>query len=162
MTSVPLLAVAAPIAGAALGGVYLAFDLAVLPALHRLRTPVGSRGAIGDEDAGDALAAAVMRRINVAIVRPSFLALLFGAPVLAGAAAIAGPGPFTVAAATAQLAGLGVTLVVNVPRNEALARDEEPGAWARFAGPWTRAHRVRSAAASVGALLGAAALAVGS
>ena len=153
-----VLAVAAPTLGAALGGVYLAFDLAVLPGLHRLRAPVGASGAGQD---ADALAAEVMRRINVAIVRPSFLAILFGAPVLAVAAAAVEPGPFTVAAGTAQVAGLVVTLAVNVPRNEALARDEEPGAWARFAGPWTRAHRVRSAAASVGAALGVVALAVG-
>jgi len=153
-----VLAVAAPTVGAALGGVYLAFDLAVLPALHRLRAPVGGAGAGQD---ADALAAEVMRRINVAIVRPSFLAILFGAPVLAVAVAVVEPGPLTVAAAAAQVAGLVVTLGVNVPRNEALARDEEPGAWGRFAGPWTRAHRVRSAAASVGAVLGVAALAVG-
>jgi uncharacterized membrane protein len=159
MTDIAVLAVAAPIVGAALGGVYLAFDLAVLPALQRLRVPVGATDAA--DDAADAAAAEVMRRINTAIVRPSFLAVLFGAPTLAVAAALVAPGPFTLAAAAAQVTGLVVTLAVNVPRNETLARDAERGAWARFAGPWTRAHRVRSAAASVGALLGAVALAVG-
>jgi uncharacterized membrane protein len=142
-----VLAVAAPTVGAVLGGVYVAFDVAVLPALHRVRVPVG--GGTPDE-----VAAEVMRRINVAIVRPSFLALLFGAPALAVAAAITDPGPLTLAAAVVQVAGLAVTLAVNVPRNEALARDEDPGAWQRFIGPWTRAHRVRSAAALVGAVLG--------
>ncbi|MCD2195667.1 DUF1772 domain-containing protein [Actinomycetospora endophytica] len=144
-----ILMVAAPTAGAALAGVYLAFDLAVLPALRRVRVPVGAGDRSSDEVAAD-----VMRRINVAIVRPSFLALLFGAPALAVAAGVTNPGPFTVAAAIAQVAGLVVTLAVNVPRNEALARDEDPGAWARFVGPWTRAHRVRSAAALLGAVVG--------
>jgi uncharacterized membrane protein len=149
---------AAPAAAAVLGGVYLAFDLAVLPALRHVRAPVGA----GDHGGGsaDEVAADVMRRINVAIVRPSFLALLFGTPALAVAAAVTEPGPFTVAAAIAQVAGLVVTLAVNVPRNEALARDESPGAWGRFVGPWTRAHRVRSAAALGGAVLGVVGLGV--
>ena len=147
-----VLAVAAPVAGGVLAGVYLAFDLAVLPALRHVRAPV----AAGDDDRGraDETAADVMRRINVAIVRPSFLALLFGAPALAVAAAVADPGAFTVAAAIAQVAGLVVTLAVNVPLNERLARDEGPGAWSRFVGPWTRAHRVRSAAVLLGAVVG--------
>lgn len=144
-----ILQAAAPVVGALLAGVYLAFDLAVLPALRRITEPVD----IGDRSP-DEVAAEVMRRINVAIVRPSFLVLLFGAPALALAAAVAEPGPITVAAAVAQIAGLVVTLTRNVPRNETLAGDERPGAWARFVGPWTRAHRVRSAAALIGAVLG--------
>jgi uncharacterized membrane protein len=80
--------------------------------------------------------------------------VLFGAPGLAVAAAVTDPGPFTVAAAIVQVAGLVVTLAVNVPRNEALAGDEDPGAWQRFVGPWTRAHRARTAATLVGALVG--------
>jgi uncharacterized membrane protein len=152
-----VLAVAAPVVGAVLGGVYVAFDVAVMPALRRVRTPVGA----ADDGAADALAADVMRRINVAIVRPSFLAVLFGAPALAVAAAVTSPGPFTVTAAVAQVAGLVVTLAVNVPRNEALARDEDPGAWARFVGPWTRAHRVRTAAALLAVVVGGAGVAVG-
>ncbi len=147
-----VLTTAAPTVGAALGGIYFAFDLAVLPALRGGRVPAGLGGTTREGD--DETAAEVMRRINVAIVRPSFLALLVGAPALAVAAAVVEPDPFTVAAALAQVAGLVVTLAVNVPRNEALARDESPGAWSRFVGPWTRAHRVRSAAALAGAVLG--------
>jgi uncharacterized membrane protein len=153
-----VLALAAPTAAAVLGGVYLAFDLAVLPALRQVRAPVGA-GDHGGASA-DEVAAHVMRRINVAIVRPSFLALLFGTPALAVAAAVVEPGRFTVTAAIAQVAGLVVTLAVNVPRNEALARDESPGAWGRFIGPWTRAHQVRTAATLAGAVLGVVALGV--
>ena len=133
-----VLDVAAPLAGAVLGGVYLAFDLAVLPALRR--APVG-----GPDDP-----AATMRAINVAIVRPAFLALLFGAPALAVAAAVVGPMPGTVTAAALQVAGLVVTTAVNVPLNTAL---EQGGPWERFVGPWTRAHRVRTGAALVGAVV---------
>lgn len=138
MTAV--LGVAAPLAGAVLGGVYLAFDLAVLPALRR--APVG-----GPDDP-----AATMRAINVAIVRPAFLALLLGAPALAVTAAVVGPTPGTVTAAALQVAGLVVTTAVNVPLNTALERG---GPWERFVGPWTRAHRVRTAAALLGGVLAA-------
>lgn len=135
-----VLDVAAPLAGAVLGGVYLAFDLAVLPALRR--ATVG-----GPDDP-----AATMRAINVAIVRPAFLALIFGAPALGVAAAVVVPTPATVTAAALQVAGLVVTIAVNVPLNTAL---EQGGPWERFVGPWTRAHRVRTAAALLGAVLAA-------
>lgn len=131
-------ATAAAVACGVLGGVYLAFDLAVLPALRR--APVG-----GPADPGE-----TMRAVNVAIVRPSFLALLFGAPALAVAAAVVAPTPWTVSAAALQVAGLVVTLAVNVPHNDRLAAG---GTWERFVGPWTRAHRVRTAAALLGAVV---------
>lgn len=135
-----ILDVAAPLAGGVLGGLYLAFDLAVLPALRRV--PVGAP----DDPA------TTMRAINVAIVRPAFLVLLLGAPALAVAAAVVGPTPATVAAAALQAAGLVVTLAVNVPLNTAL---EHGGPWEGFVGPWARAHRVRTAAALLGAVLAA-------
>ena len=61
-----------------------------------------------------------MRAINVAIVRPAFLALIFGAPALGMAAAVVVPTPATVTAAALQVAGLVVTIAVNVPLNTAL------------------------------------------
>lgn len=146
----PVAAAAAPVAGAALGGLYLAFDLAVLPALARPAVRVG------DREPSDR-AAETMRAINVAIVRPSFLALLLATPALAVAAAALRPGPLTVAAAVLQLAGLAITVAVNVPLNDRLARDRDAAAWARFLGPWRHAHRVRTAAVIGAALLGATA-----
>ncbi|MCD2190453.1 anthrone oxygenase family protein [Actinomycetospora soli] len=134
-----LLPTTATLAGGLLGGVYLAFDLAVLPALRRV--PVGGPGP----DPGD-----TMRAINVAIVRPSFLALLFGAPALAVTAAVLGPTPWSVAAAALQVGGLVVTVAVNVPHNDRLAAG---GPWSAFVGPWLRAHRVRTAVALLGAVL---------
>ncbi|MDL5158445.1 anthrone oxygenase family protein [Actinomycetospora termitidis] len=136
-----VLGVVAPVAGGVLAGVYLAFDLAVMPALRRSRVPVGA-----PDDPAE-----TMRAINVAIVRPSFLALLFGAPVLAVVAAVVEPTPWTVAAAVLQVGGLVVTMAVNVPLNDGLAAG---GPWERFVGPWTRAHRVRTAAALLAVLAG--------
>ncbi|WP_433798898.1 anthrone oxygenase family protein [Actinomycetospora sp. CA-084318] len=124
--------------GGLLGGVYLAFDLAVLPALRRV--PVGAPGP----DPGD-----TMRAINVAIVRPSFLALLFGAPAFAVAAAVLAPSPLSIGSAALQVGGLVVTMAVNVPLNDRLAGGES---FDRVVGPWLRAHRIRTAAAVLGAV----------
>lgn len=124
-------------AGAVLGGVYLAFDLAVIPSLVH-----ASVGAAGDP-------ADTMRGINVAIVRPAFLALLFGAPALTAVAAVVSPSPLTIGAAVLQVGGLVVTIAVNVPLNDALAAG---GTFERFVGPWLVAHRVRTAAALLGAV----------
>ncbi|MEJ2869368.1 anthrone oxygenase family protein [Actinomycetospora sp. OC33-EN08] len=139
-----LLGVVAPVAGGVLAGVYLAFDLAVMPALRRTRVPVGGPGPAPDP-------AATMRAINVAIVRPAFLALLLGVPVLAVTAAVAGPTPWTVTAAALQVAGLVVTMTVNVPLN---GRLDAGGPWERFVGPWVRAHRVRTAATLLAVVAG--------
>ncbi len=139
--------VAAVCAGAS-GGVYLAFSAMVLPALNARPT----REAVG-----------VMRRINELAVRPPFMSVFFGGTVASlAAAATAGASelaPLRVAGAVLSLASVGVTVVANVPRNNALARmqpgADDDGTWRQFVGPWGRANSVRGALA----LAGAAALA---
>lgn len=133
--SVPLSAavVAAGVGSAAVAGVLLAFSIAVMPAL-------------GVQPAS--AATAVMTRVNVVIVAPVFMVLLFGtaaASVLAAVTAFLEPGtPAVLVAAAAALyvAGcLGVTVAVNVPLNDRLAAAED--VWPEYLTRWTRWNHVR-------------------
>ena len=114
-----------------LAGVYLAFVVAVMPALHGLPDDTFLR---------------VMNRINVVIVNPAFLTLFLGAPVLAVVRAAVQRDPHTIAAAVAAVSAVVVTLAVNVPLNDALAHG---GTRDRFEAPWVRWHYVRTGAATV-------------
>ncbi|SFO13795.1 Uncharacterized membrane protein [Pseudonocardia ammonioxydans] len=124
-----VLAPVAALGSGLLGGVYLAFSVAVLPALRR-RPP--------DE------ATATMREGNRAILNPVF-GLLFGGTALAClallvAAVLAGD-PLRLAGALAGLAGFVVTFVVNIPLNTALERG---GDWGPLAPRWTVANHGRA------------------
>lgn len=138
----------AAVCAGATGGMYVAFSTMVMPALN-------SRAA------SEAIAA--MQRINVLAVRPPFMVLFFGcavASVVAGAAAGTSNthGLLRFAGAVLSLTSFGMTVAVNVPLNNRLARVAgagDPAAWQSFAQPWTRANSLRG----VLALAGAAALA---
>ncbi len=121
-----------------LGGVYLAFSVAALPALRR-------RPA--------AEAVAVMRGVNRVIVNPVFGTLFAGTALLAGAVTVAGVlggQPLRIAGGVAVLAGFAVTAAVNIPLNNALERD---GDWAAFAPRWTVANHLRGAFSALGVVL---------
>ncbi|MBN9791650.1 MULTISPECIES: DUF1772 domain-containing protein [unclassified Pseudonocardia] len=121
-----------------LGGVYLAFSVAVLPALRR-------RPA--------AEAVAVMRGVNRVIVNPVFGTLFAGTALLAGAVTVAGAlggQPLRIAGGVAVLAGFAVTAAVNIPLNNALERD---GDWAAFAPRWSAANHLRGAFSALGVAL---------
>ncbi|ANY06988.1 anthrone oxygenase family protein [Pseudonocardia sp. HH130630-07] len=121
-----------------LGGIYLAFSVAVLPAL-------GNRPATE--------AAETMREINRVIVNPAFLVLFVGTALAATALLVAGVlagAPLRVAAGIVVLAGFAVTIAVNIPLNEALERG---GDWAAFAPNWTWANHARGALSALGVLL---------
>ena len=138
----------AAVCGGATGGVYVAFSTMVLPALNA-------------RAASEAVSA--MQRINVLAVRPPFMTLFFGgaiASVISGVTAgtADAQGLLRVTGAALSLAGFGITVAVNVPLNNALARvsgEGDPNAWRAFERPWARANTVRGALA----LAGAAALA---
>lgn len=143
-TVVGLLTVAATLAGCLLAGVYLAFALAVVPALSRL------------PDRAFVLAWQVINRV---ILRPGFLLVFLGAPVLAVALALVRgldggsgwPLAALVAGALGQVGGLVSTGVAHVPLNTALDRGEAstPAAAAAtraaFERPWAARHRARTA-----------------
>lgn len=133
----------ATIGSGLLGGVYLAFSVAVLPALAR-RPP--------------AEATAAMQEMNRVILNPAFL-LLFNGTALAcllvacSPLLVAGGGSgWRIAGGLVGLVGLVATIAVNVPLNTRLDRD---GAlfWARFLQEWVPANHVRALASLAAAVL---------
>jgi uncharacterized membrane protein len=131
------------------GGVFFTFSGFVMKALARLRPPQGI---------------AAMQSINVVAVTPPLMTALFGTALacvaIAGDALLRWREP----AAMLRLVGSGVylvgavlvTMVYNVPRNNALAAvdpDSDDGArqWARYVPGWTFWNSVRAVAAIVAA-----------
>ncbi len=126
-----------------LAGIYLAFSVAISPALVTLdaRTHVHASVAI-----------------NRAILNPVFLSLFIGAPISTCAAAILSAGStgwgliVSIGASACALLALGITVTANVPQNRALERTPTTdqaqviAASNRFAHHWGRANDVRAAA----------------
>lgn len=140
-----LLTLAAAIGAGLVGGVFLAFSSFVMRALRRIPSSA---------------AMAAMQSINVAVITPSFLGVFLGtttACVLLVLSAVwrwRAPGTeSTLLGGSFYLAGTFlVTLLFNVPRNEALALVDSTGpdadsAWERYALEWTRWNHVRTLAA---------------
>jgi uncharacterized membrane protein len=148
---VPAVHLAAAALASLLAGFYLAFSLTIMPALAGLP---------------DRVLVTVMQAVNRVIVRPGFALLFFGAPLAALGTAVlvpltGAPTPLVVlavAGAVLQVASIVLTVAVHLPRNDALDRADPDDAGdvfrAReaFERPWTRAHRVRTAVTTVGAL----------
>jgi len=130
-------------------GVFFAFSAFIMPALGRLPPAQGI---------------AAMQSINKLAVTPAFMTALFGtalaclglavwAVVIWGEHAAA----WVFAGSALYLAGvIGVTIVANVPLNDALAAVDPgsdaaaAGGWGRYLGRWTAWNHVR-ATASLGA-----------
>jgi uncharacterized membrane protein len=145
---------AAALGCALMGGLFFAFSNFVMQALARLPAPAGI---------------AAMQAINVTVLNPLFLALFVGTAAACALLAVAALLRWPQAGALWLLAGallylfgnFAVTLVFNVPRNEALARLDaaQAGAervWSDFVTGWTRWNHVRT----VAGLAAAASLAV--
>lgn len=140
--------VAAALGSGLVAGCFAVFTLVVVPALVALPAPAGL---------------AAMQSVNRTAVRPVFMTLLFGTGVLClvlAALELTGDRRLLVpAAAAVYLAGVvGVTVLANVPLNDALAALDagDAGAgrtWADAAGVWTRWNTVRSLAALLSATL---------
>lgn len=144
------LVVAAALGSGLVGGLLLSFSIAVMPALSRQSEPCGI---------------SVMQAINVVILNPLFLTLFVGTAAVSLAvigAAFAGmsDGPrwLLLAGALCYLVGVfGVTIMINVPLNNRLARltadqrDSWPE-WRHYLQRWTWWNHVRSAAAAAGSL----------
>lgn len=109
-----------------LAGLYFAFAIAVMPALHGLP----------DDTFVD-----TMKRINVSIVNPVFLLIFFAAPVLAVTTAILVRSPATYTAAGLGAVTLLITVVVNVPLNDKLAAG---GSRADFESLWVLFNALRT------------------
>jgi uncharacterized membrane protein len=119
-----------------MGGVFVAFSVAVMPALRRRPS---------------AEAVAVMQEINRVIVSPLFLLMFLGTAVAGVVAAVldvrAAPG-----VALYVVGALGVTMAVNVPLNNRLDAEGEQ-IWGRYLARWTAWNHVRAIAATGSAVL---------
>jgi len=87
-------------------GIYIAFLVAFMPALHGQPDDVYAR---------------VMNRLNVVIVNPVFLAFFLGAPLLALILLGWHRSPLSVTAACLAVAAVVITFAANLPLNDALA-----------------------------------------
>ena len=147
--------VATAIASGLVGGVFFAFSNFVMAAL----------GARPDREG-----IAAMQAINVTVLNPLFMLLLFAPVVACAGLAIAALGDLGEAHAPWLLAGAllyvlgcaGVTIALNVPLNEQLLRQapDDPAAaavWRRYLSRWTAYNTLRT----VAALAGAAAFVIG-
>ena len=132
-----------------IAGVFFAFSAFVMKALARLPSAQGM---------------AAMQSINVAVFNPLFMGAFFGTAaacaLLAVAALFLWPRPdagYLLAGSVLYLVGtVLVTMVFNVPRNQALAAVEPESAdgvirWAGYVPGWTAWNHVRSVAALLAA-----------
>ncbi|MEG3626124.1 anthrone oxygenase family protein [Streptomyces poriticola] len=109
---------------------------------------------------------AAMQAINVAAVRPAFMALFLGSAALCAAIAAATLVVWPDEEAAVELllgsalylfGSFGLTVVANVPRNNALERLEPGGAeaeayWPAYLREWTAWNHVRTVASAAAAL----------
>jgi uncharacterized membrane protein len=136
-----------------MAGLFFAFSVSVMRALSRIPPPAGI---------------AAMQAINVVILNPLFGLVFFGTvlacAVLAGSALVSWhepASPYLLSGGLLYLVGsFLVTLVFNVPRNNALAKlDSGSGGassdWSRYVSEWTFWNHVRmvAALASMGCLI---------
>lgn len=130
-----------------MAGVFFAFSTSVMPALRRVAPGEGMQ---------------VMQTINEVILNPLFLGVFVGTALLAVLAAALGwwQGPrgaaalLTLGALAYAIGVFGVTSVINVPMNEALARlgaDSAAGHeyWQAYLRDWTFWNSVRTVAGLV-------------
>jgi uncharacterized membrane protein len=128
-----------------IAGVFFAFSSFVMRALARLAPPHGI---------------AAMQSINAVVLNPVFLGTFLGTAALCMVLGVAAVLEWSSPAAPALLAGavlylvgtLLVTVVCNVPRNEALARVEPGGMgsdrlWQDYLRSWTGWNHVRTVSA---------------
>lgn len=134
----------AALASALLGGIFFAFSNFVMQALARVPPPNGI---------------AAMQAINATVLNPLFLSLFMGNAGLCLLLALyalvfwglPGCGWLLAGAALYVFGNVVVTLVCNVPRNEALARvdaaAEGEAVWRDYLAGWTRWNHVRTVTA---------------
>ena len=150
------LAFVAAIGCGLVAGIFLAFSSFVMAALGRLPSDHGI---------------AAMNSINVTVINPVFMLAFFGTGVvclaLAGGSYVwwAGPsGKLVLLAGVLYVVGcVGVTMVCNVPLNNALAAvpagtPEATALWASYLDRWTMWNTVRTLASAASMILFIAAL----
>lgn len=146
MSAIQVLTAGAAVGSGLLAGVYGVFSIAVMPALDRVAPENGLRA---------------MQQINDRIQNPLFFVVFMGAPLVAIAAAALGMarraelgspwvGWMLVAGSVLLIVGsLAITVVANVPRNDALAALDpaaagSAAAWKTYVTDWTRWNHARA------------------
>ncbi|MDA0633288.1 DUF1772 domain-containing protein [Nonomuraea sp. MCN248] len=124
----------------ALAGLFYAFSMSVMPALDAVEP---------------ARAEEVMRSINRKILNPWLFLVFLGAPIAALAAGLFAGGPaaiwFFAAAGVSAVGSFLVTMVINVPMNNAVDAGTMP--WKEYSPRWTLWNTVRAAASLIGLAL---------
>jgi uncharacterized membrane protein len=147
----PLL-ITAIVAAGLQAGTYYVWACGVMPGLARV---------------DDHTFVTTLDQVNQAIVNPVFMLTFLGAPILAAAAAITGPSaarPWLIAGLALTVATVAVTVVGNVPLNDALSRaastdTDVAAARAAFETAWVRWNVLRTLTSTAAlAALGWAAL----
>lgn len=146
----------AAIGSGVVGGIFFAFSTFVMAALGRLPPEQGI---------------AAMNSINVSVLNPAFFLAFFGTGLVSvGLAASSyfslgeGNGNLILVAGLIYIVGcVGVTIVFNVPLNDALAvakanTPESAALWSRYLNEWTAWNHVRTLASIISAILFIAAL----
>jgi uncharacterized membrane protein len=145
------LLISAGIVGCGLvSGVFFAFSSFIMPALGRLPAPQG---------------VAAMQAINVTAVAPPLMIALFGTAAVCVGIAVEAALSWGAPDAALRLLGallylvgvVGVTMVFNVPRNDALAAldpqsTQAASYWVTYLGEWTTWNSVRTIASALAAV----------
>jgi len=150
-TPVSALALVSALGCALVAGIFLAFSSFVMAALGRLPAEQGL---------------AAMQSINITVLNPLFLGLFFGTGVFClgliagGISRWPAPGGLCLIAAGLLyvIGSLLVTMIFNVPLNEALAKaapasPEGAVFWQRYLADWTLWNHVRTACSALAAAL---------
>jgi uncharacterized membrane protein len=125
-TTAEYLAFAARLLTGLLAGLFFAYAVSVMPALHAM---------------DDRTFTTVINKINVVIVNPVFMVVFLGAPAVAVALLLWQRSPWAVAGAVFAIATLVVTFAFNIPLNNALA---DGGSRQAFENPWVVWNIVRT------------------
>jgi uncharacterized membrane protein len=154
-----LVTLAAALGSGVIGGAFFAFSSFVMRALGRLAPAEGIRA---------------MQSINIVVINPVFLGVFVGTALVCAALAVFSLRSWSDAGSGLRLAGclayvvgtFAVTMLCNVPRNDALSAMPADAAdtaayWARYLGEWTWWNHVRTVAGAAGAVLLVAAQLVG-
>ena len=132
-------ALCATVTGGLLSGLYFAFDVSIRKSFARLP---------------DQQYVEVFAGINQAILNPRFLSVFALAPLASVALAILAPTKWTLLAAAASLAALGITVAGNVPLNNFLenalhGQEAASGVRASFESRWNTLNAARCVAQTV-------------
>jgi uncharacterized membrane protein len=148
MNWIDILSIVVALGASLIGGTFFGFSNFIMP-------------AIGRQPPANAIA--VMNAINVTVLNAGFLGAFMGTAILGLVLVltvfVAGGNPWAAAGALIYVIGtFGVTMAINVPMNNRLARFETPSTegtayWSTYLRAWTWWNSIRSGAAMLATLL---------